>query len=139
MLSAEVEENFEIFAWLLTNINLKRQMDTEWTCYIIRKALNLNGLGFLNGGGGGIRSCSLACNGNSAFYFKTLFFVKMLQPVLNLLHAHRVSLLHSCAFAQSVRNPDFTSFRPCANSLSSLAQPTRKMCSNPHSHKIKTS
>ena len=45
-------------------------MDTEWTCYIIRKALNLNGLGFLNGGGGGIRSCSLACNGNSAFYFK---------------------------------------------------------------------
>ncbi len=31
-------------------------MDTEWTCYIIRKALNLNGLGFLNGGGGGIRT-----------------------------------------------------------------------------------
>lgn len=82
MLSAEVEENFEIFAWLLTNINLKRQMDTEWTCYIIRKALNLIGSGFLNGGGGGIRFCSLACNGNSAFYFKTLFFVKMLQPQL---------------------------------------------------------
>lgn len=31
-------------------------MDTEWTGYIIRKALNLNGSGFLNGGEGGIRT-----------------------------------------------------------------------------------
>ena len=31
-------------------------MDTKWTGYIIRKALNLNGSGFLNGGGGGIRT-----------------------------------------------------------------------------------
>ncbi len=31
-------------------------MDTEWTWYLIRKALNLYGLGFLNGGGGGIRT-----------------------------------------------------------------------------------
>ena len=31
-------------------------MDTEWTCYLIRKAQNLSGLGFLNGGGGGVRT-----------------------------------------------------------------------------------
>ena len=31
-------------------------MDTEWTGYIIRKALNLNGSGFLKLGGGGIRT-----------------------------------------------------------------------------------
>ena len=31
-------------------------MDTEWQQLIIRKALNLYGLGFLNGGGGGIRT-----------------------------------------------------------------------------------
>ena len=31
-------------------------MDTEWTWYLILKALNLCGLGFLNGGGGGIRT-----------------------------------------------------------------------------------
>ncbi len=31
-------------------------MDTEWTWYPIRKALNLYGSGFLNGGGGGIRT-----------------------------------------------------------------------------------
>ena len=31
-------------------------MDTEWTWYIILKAQNLYGSGFLNGGGGGIRT-----------------------------------------------------------------------------------
>ena len=31
-------------------------MDTIWTQYLIRKARNLYGLGFLNGGGGGIRT-----------------------------------------------------------------------------------
>ncbi len=31
-------------------------MDTEWTRPKIRKALNRYGLGFLNGGGGGIRT-----------------------------------------------------------------------------------
>lgn len=31
-------------------------MDTEWQQLITRKALNLYGLGFLNGGGGGIRT-----------------------------------------------------------------------------------
>ena len=36
----------------------------------IRKAWNLYGWGFLNGGGGGIRSCSLAFNGNSVFWLR---------------------------------------------------------------------
>ena len=67
-------------------------MDTICTQHLTRKAQNLYGLGFLNGGGGGI--------------------------VLDLLHARKVSQLNlQFKFAQFPRYPNFASLNTYANPL----------------------
>ena len=61
-----------------------------------KKARNLYGLGFLNGGGGGIRSCSLAFNGNYVFWHRDYItcqkhssFSSLAQPTWRLaFHPH---------------------------------------------------
>ena len=79
---------------------------TKCTWYIILKAQNLYGSGFLNGGGGGIRSCSLAFNGNSAFCFQRFHRIqtKTLQPQLaRATHVNVVSHPHPTKIKTGLR------------------------------------